>query len=81
MIHAESNGRLDDRIMSEHKHGLTAWLKDLDLPDEETVEEQTIKRLAAGLSSQVTSGKGIILMDIYFILPQRIRRLWQNHLN
>jgi len=32
-------------------------LKDLYLPDGETVEEQTIKRLAAGPSSQVTSWK------------------------
>jgi hypothetical protein len=30
-------------------------LKDLDLPHGETVEEQTIKRLAAGQSSLVTS--------------------------
>jgi hypothetical protein len=55
MIHAESNCRLDDWIMREHKCQLTAWLKDLDLPHAETVEEQTIKRLAAGRSSQVTS--------------------------
>jgi hypothetical protein len=34
---------------------LTAWLKDLDLPDGETVEQQAIKRLAASPSSQVTS--------------------------
>ncbi|RLM64955.1 transposon protein, putative, CACTA, En/Spm sub-class [Panicum miliaceum] len=55
MIHAESNGRSDDWIMREHKRRLTTWLKGLDLPDGETVEEQTIKRLAAGPSSQVTS--------------------------
>jgi hypothetical protein len=55
MIHAESNGCSDDWIMREHKCQLTAWLKDLDLPDGETVEEQTIKRLAAGPSSQITS--------------------------
>jgi len=41
--------------MREHKRRLTAWLKDMDLPDGETMEEQTIKRLAAGPSSQVTS--------------------------
>ena len=40
--------------MREHKRRLTAWLKDLHLPDGETVEEQTIKRLVAGTSSQVT---------------------------
>jgi hypothetical protein len=54
-IHVESNGRSDDWIMREHKHVLTAWLKDLNLVDGETVEEQTIKRLAAGPSSQVRS--------------------------
>jgi hypothetical protein len=55
MIHAESNGHSDDWIMREHKPRLTAWLKDLNLLHGETVEEQTIKRLASGLSSQVTS--------------------------
>ena len=55
MICAECNGRSDDWIMREHKSRLTAWLKDIDLPDGETLEEQTIKRLAAGPSSQVTS--------------------------
>ena len=58
MIRAESNGRSADWIMREHKRRLTAWLKDLHLPDRESVEEQTIKRLAAGPSSQVTSWQG-----------------------
>ena len=44
--------------MREHKRRLTTWLKDLDLPDGETVEQQMIKRLAAGPSSQVTSWQG-----------------------
>ena len=55
MIRAECNDCLDDWIMREHKHRLTAWLKDMDLPDGDTLEEQMIKRLAAGPSSQVTS--------------------------
>ena len=55
MIRAEYNGRSDDWIMREHKCRLTAWLKDMDLPDGDTLEEQTIKRLTAGPSSQVTS--------------------------
>jgi hypothetical protein len=55
MIRVESNGRSDDWIMREYKNRLTAWLKDLDLLDGETMEEQTIKRLAAGPSNQVTS--------------------------
>jgi hypothetical protein len=54
MIHVESNGRSDDWIIKEDKHLLTAWLKYLSLLDGETVEEQTIKRLAVGPSSQVT---------------------------
>ena len=58
MIRAESNGRSAYWIMREHKRRLTAWLKDLHLPDGESVEEQTIKRLAAGPSSQVTSWQG-----------------------
>jgi hypothetical protein len=33
-------------------------VEDLHLPDRETLEEQTIKRLAAGPSSQVTSCQG-----------------------
>jgi hypothetical protein len=44
--------------MREHKRQLTAWLKGLDLPDGETVEEQMIKRLGASPSSQVTSWQG-----------------------
>ena len=44
--------------MREHKRRLTVWLKDLHLPDGETMEEQTIKRLVAGPSSQVTSWQG-----------------------
>ena len=62
--------------MREHKRRLTAWLKDMDLPDGETLEEQTIKRLAAGHLARSHHGKGMILMDIYFILPQRTRRLY-----
>jgi hypothetical protein len=44
--------------MREHKRRLTAWLKDMDLPDGETVEEQPIERLEAGPSSQVTPWQG-----------------------
>ena len=58
MIRAESNGRSADWIMREHKHRLTAWLKDVHLLDGESVEEQTIKRLGAGASIQVTSWQG-----------------------
>ena len=68
IIRAESNGRSDDWIMREHKRRLTAWLKDLDLPDAETVEEQMIKRLAAGPSSQVTSWQGYNINGYLFYI-------------
>jgi hypothetical protein len=58
MIRAESNGHSDNWIKTEHNCRLTAWLNHLDLLDGETVDEQTIKRLAVGLSSQVTSWQG-----------------------
>ena len=58
ILRAQYNGRSDDWVMREHKRRLTTFLKDLDLQDEETVKEQTIKRLAAGPSSQVTSCQG-----------------------
>ena len=58
MIRAESNGRSDDWIMRENKRQLTAWLKDLDLLDGVTVDEQMIKGLGAGPSSQVISRQG-----------------------
>ena len=58
ILRAQCNGHSDDWVMREHKRRLTTWLKDLDLPDGETVEQQMIKRLAAGPSSQVTSWQG-----------------------
>ena len=58
ILRAQCNGRSDDWVMRECKRRLTTWLKDLDLIDGETVEEQTMKRLAAGPSSQVTSWQG-----------------------
>ena len=51
IIRVESNGRSDDWIIREHKRRLTAWLKDMDLPDGDSLEEQMIKRLAAWPSS------------------------------
>ena len=58
ILRAQCIGRSDDWVMREHKCRLITWLKDLDLPDGETVEEQTIKRLVAGPSSLVTSWQG-----------------------
>ena len=58
ILRAQCNGRSDNWVMREHERRLTTWLKDQDLPDGETVEEQTIKILAACPSSQVTSWQG-----------------------
>ena len=74
MIRAECNGRSDDWIMREHKRRLTAWLKDLDLPDGETVEEQTIKRLAPGPSSQVTSWQGYDINGYLFYTAAKVKK-------
>ena len=74
MIHAESNGRSDDWIMRENKRQLTAWLKDLHLPDGETVEEQTIKRLATGPSSKVTSWQGYDINGYLFYTAAKDRK-------
>jgi hypothetical protein len=68
MIRAESNGRSDDWIMREHKRRLTAWVKDLDLLDGETVDEQTIKRFVAGPSSQVISWQGYDINEYQFYI-------------
>ena len=48
MIRAESNGRSADSIMREHKRRLTAWLKDLHLPDGETVEGTNNQKIGSG---------------------------------
>ena len=78
IIHAESNDRSDDWIMREYKRRLTAWLKDLDLPDGETVEEQMIKRLAAGPSSQVTSWQGYGINGYLFYTTAKDKIVSQN---
>ena len=65
--------------MREHERRLTAWLKDLDLPDGETVEEQTIKRLAAGPSSQVTSWQGYdINVYLFYTVAKDKKTVFQN---
>ena len=75
MIRAKSNGRSADWIMREHKLRLTAWLKDLHLPDRESVEEQTIKRLAAGPSSQVTSWQGYDINGYLFYTVAKDKKI------
>jgi len=49
-------------------------LKDLHLPDGETVEEQTIKRLAAGPSTQVTSWQGYDINGYLFYTAAKDRK-------
>jgi hypothetical protein len=56
-IRDQINGRSEDWIMREHNL-FTAWLRDLNLPDVDTVEEQMIKILAPGPYSQVNSLQG-----------------------
>ncbi|WVZ94675.1 hypothetical protein U9M48_040540, partial [Paspalum notatum var. saurae] len=55
IIRAENPERSDSWIMKEHKHRFTSWLMDLNLPEGSTAEEVTLKRLASGLSSRVTT--------------------------
>jgi hypothetical protein len=40
-------------LMKEHKNRFTSSLREHDIPDEETIEERTIKVLASGPSRQV----------------------------
>jgi hypothetical protein len=60
--------------MREHKRRLTAWLKDLDLPDGETMEKETSKDWQLAHLARSHHDKGMILMDIHFILLKRTRR-------
>ena len=79
MIQAECNGRSDDWVMREHKRRLTTWLKDQDLPDGETVEEQMIKRFAADPSSQVTSWQGYDINGYLFYTAAKDKKtVFQN---
>ncbi|WVZ75912.1 hypothetical protein U9M48_023930 [Paspalum notatum var. saurae] len=55
IIRAENPERSDSWIMKEHKHRFTSWLMDLNLPEGSTAEEVTLKRLASGPSSRVTT--------------------------
>ncbi|WVZ98231.1 hypothetical protein U9M48_043697 [Paspalum notatum var. saurae] len=41
--------------MKEHKHRFTSWLMDQNIKDGTTLEEVTLKRLASGPSSRVTT--------------------------
>jgi hypothetical protein len=54
-LQAMNTGRSDAWIMKRHKAAFTEWFKNLGLPDGDTTEERTIKRLADGPSSVYTS--------------------------
>nr|CAD39322.2 OSJNBb0080H08.14 [Oryza sativa Japonica Group] len=51
-------GRSNDWISREHKRRFPPWLKDLNLPVGDSVEELTLQRLACGPSSIVNSWQG-----------------------
>lgn len=51
-------GRSNDWISREHKRRFPLWLKDLNLPVGDSVEELTLQRLACGPSSIVNSWQG-----------------------
>nr|AAM92812.1 putative transposon protein [Oryza sativa Japonica Group] len=58
LIRANNKGRTTEWIMKEHEHLFTDWLRDLDLPEGQTTDEMTMKRLACGPSTIVNSWQG-----------------------
>ena len=54
-LRKQNHGHTDEWLMKEHKNKFTSWLKELDIPERETIEEHTIKALASGPSRQVTT--------------------------
>ena len=48
IIMAERNDRSDDWVMKQHKQRLTTWLKDQNIPPEETIDSITISRMRRG---------------------------------
>jgi hypothetical protein len=48
IIREESNGRIDEWVIKQHKQQFTTWLKDQNLPNGETIDDITISRLARG---------------------------------
>ncbi|XP_066162172.1 uncharacterized protein [Oryza sativa Japonica Group] len=58
LIRANNKGRSTEWIMKEHKRLFIDWLRDLDLPEGETTDEITMKRLACGPSTTVNSWQG-----------------------
>ena len=54
-LRKQNHGHTDEWLMKEHKNKFISWLKELDIPEGETIEERTIKALASGPSRQVTT--------------------------
>jgi hypothetical protein len=51
IIREESNGRTNEWVMKQHKQRFTTWLKDQNLPNGETTDDITIRRLVRGPST------------------------------
>nr|XP_025878555.1 uncharacterized protein LOC112937837 [Oryza sativa Japonica Group] len=58
LIRANNKSHTTEWIMKEHKRLFIDWLRDLDLPEGQTTDEITIKRLACGPSTIVNSWQG-----------------------
>jgi hypothetical protein len=54
-LREQNNRHIEDWVMKEHKHMFTTWLQDQNILDGETMEEQTIKKLASRPSCQITT--------------------------
>ncbi|WVZ62321.1 hypothetical protein U9M48_012083 [Paspalum notatum var. saurae] len=61
-------------IMKEHKHRFTSWLMDLNLPEGSTVEEVSLKRLASGPSSRVTTWQAYDINDQTFYIAAKDKK-------
>ncbi len=58
LLRATNKGHTTEWIMKENKSLFIDWLRDLDLPDGQTTDEITMKRLACGPSTTVNSCEG-----------------------
>jgi hypothetical protein len=67
-IRDENPGCTNDWVNKEHKRHFTAWLKELDMTEEES---ETIKVLASGPSSQVTSWQSYDISGFSFSTSER----------
>jgi hypothetical protein len=67
-IRDNNPGSMDNWVHKEHKRQFTAWLKELDMTEEES---ETIKVLASGPSSQVTSWQSYDISGFSFSTSDR----------